>query len=94
MCICAISLGLKSAHIGDSNGSRQKLNVIGIGIEAICERDHGDPCLGKLSSVRDCKAGIRDTYNINKQPKEGAQDNHRSSSHKDKFEKPLHRVCV
>jgi hypothetical protein len=54
MRISDVSLGLENVHIGDGNGSGQKLNVIGIGIEAVREGDHSDPSLGKLSVVSSC----------------------------------------
>lgn len=54
MRIREVSLGLEIAHIGDGNGSRQKLNVIVIGIEAVREGNHGDASLGKLSVVSNC----------------------------------------
>lgn len=65
MRIREVSLRLEIAHIGDGNGSGQKLNVIIIGIEAVREGNHSNASLGKLSVVSNCHRKSQSTYDIN-----------------------------
>jgi hypothetical protein len=64
--IIQICLRLEKAHVGDGNVARLELNVSGICIEAVGERDHSDSGLSKLPTVSGCQERAWSTYNVHK----------------------------
>lgn len=71
--ICVVSLRKEEGHVRVGNKSRLKLDMAGIGVEAISKRDHSDSGLGSLSTVsvvrKETRTRTMFTDNQNKAPK-------------------------